>query len=375
MTDTAMAIPTPAVPDLPGVTFRHPRMPDDWAPLAAVLSRCRAADGVDEAATAEYLAADWGHIEGVVPERDFLLAELDGRLVGFVCTLLLPRDGVLALESWGGVDPAVRRHGLGTALHRWGRAHMAARASVDRRPNPREFRAFALEIETGDRALFAEEGYAPIRYGFEMRRFLTGSLPERPLPAGLELRPVDPSTIRTILDAEDEAFRDHWGHHPQTEEDVRALLSHPATDLSLWQVAWDGDAVAGVVINAIYREENEQLGVSRGWLDRVSVRRPWRGHGLAKALCARSFRVLRDAGLDEAWLGVDGANPTGALPLYEGLGFGVVRRWFAYGRPIDGPATPGWQPAGAEVIDDSAGTDRTAAAQPAPSTVGAPDPV
>jgi len=352
-TETIDAIPFPIVTGLPDVTFRHPRLPEDWAPLADVLGRCRAADGVDEAATAEYLAADWGHIEGLVPERDLLLAELDGRVVGFVCTLLLQRDHVLALESWGGVDPDVRRRGLGTALHRWARAHLAARADRDARPGPREFRTWALEVEAGDRALFAEEGYLPIRFGFEMRRFLTGSLPDWPLPAGLELRPVDPATVRTILLAEDEAFRDHWGHHPTTEEDIRGLLAHPATDTSLWQVAWDGDQVAGVVLNTIYRDENERLGLSRGWLDRVSVRRAWRGRGVAKALCAGSLRILRDAGLDEAWLGVDGANPTGALRLYEGLGFRVVRRWFAYGRPIDGPARPGWQPAGAEVIDDA----------------------
>ena len=76
------------------------------------------------------------------------------------------------------------------------------------------------------------------------------------------------------------------------------------------------------------------------------MRRPWRGRGVAKALCAASFRVLRDQGMDEAWLGVDGSNPTGAVRLYEGLGFGVVRQWKAYGRPLEGPAPAGWQPAG-----------------------------
>ena len=48
----------------------------------------------------------------------------------------------------------------------------------------------------------------------------------------------------------------------------------------------------------------------------------------------------------EAWLGVDAANPTGALRLYEGLGFEVAERWQAYARPVDGPAPEGWQPEG-----------------------------
>jgi mycothiol synthase len=95
-------------------------------------------------------------------------------------------------------------------------------------------------------------------------------------------------------------------------------------------------------MNSIATGENEALGIRRGWLDHVSVRRPWRGRGLAKALCGASLHALREAGMDEAWLGVDGTNPTGALQLYERLGFSVVRRWQAFGRPLDRPAPPGW---------------------------------
>jgi ribosomal protein S18 acetylase RimI-like enzyme len=43
-------------------------------------------------------------------------------------------------------------------------------------------------------------------------------------------------------------------------------------------------------------------------------------------MTAEAMRRLRDAGLDEAMLGVDAANPTGALELYLGLGFEVDRR-------------------------------------------------
>ena len=71
----------------------------------------------------------------------------------------------------------------------------------------------------------------------------------------------------------------------------------------------------------IYEEENEKMGVSRGWLDHVSVRRPWRRRGLASALIADSLRALRDRGLEQAALGVDSQNPTGALGVYETLGF------------------------------------------------------
>jgi ribosomal protein S18 acetylase RimI-like enzyme len=181
-----------------------------------------------------------------------------------------------------------------------------------------------------------------------MRRFITGVLPEHPLPAGFELRAVTPDQHRAIFDADNEAFRDHWGHREQDDGDFRARFEHPETATSLWCVAWDGDQVVGSVMNWIFAEENEQLGIKRGWLEHVSVRRAWRGRGVAKALCAASFAVLRDHGMEEAWLGVDASNPTGALQLYEGLGFQVVHRWQAFGRPLDAPAAEGWRPEGGE---------------------------
>jgi ribosomal protein S18 acetylase RimI-like enzyme len=160
------------------------------------------------------------------------------------------------------------------------------------------------------------------------------------------MRPVTPDQHRAIFDADNEAFEDHWGSRVPSETDFQTWFQGPDADTALWCVAWDGDRVAGVVMNAIFRGENEALGIRRAWMEHVSVRRPWRGRGVARALCAASFRVLRDQGMDEAWLGVDGSNLTGAVKLYEGLGFGVVRRWQAYGRPLEGPAPAGWRSTG-----------------------------
>jgi ribosomal protein S18 acetylase RimI-like enzyme len=77
----------------------------------------------------------------------------------------------------------------------------------------------------------------------------------------------------------------------------------------------------------IWPEENEVLGVKRAWLEHVSVRRPWRGRGVASALIAVTLDMLRAEGLEEAMLGVHGENPTGAVGLYERAGFRVHRRW------------------------------------------------
>ncbi len=90
-----------------------------------------------------------------------------------------------------------------------------------------------------------------------------------------------------------------------------------------------------MVLNFVNHEENEEYKRQRGYTEGICVRRPWRRQGLAKALIARSFRVLKDLGLVEAALGVDTENPNGALQLYQGMGFRPVKRHTTYRKPFD----------------------------------------
>jgi ribosomal protein S18 acetylase RimI-like enzyme len=73
----------------------------------------------------------------------------------------------------------------------------------------------------------------------------------------------------------------------------------------------------------------------RGWIARVSVRRPWRRRGIASALTAAGLRALRERGMTSAQLGVDSENPTGALGVYERLGFAVAERATTFRRPLE----------------------------------------
>jgi len=349
---------SPTAGRIPGLSLRRATAAD-WNTIAQALNLARRADHMDEVRTGPDLAADHAESDAFHMERDVLIAEVDGSMAGYSMASLVVRDGALVAESWGVVVPEHRRRGIGTLLFRTARERLVAECDADARPGPREMRCYAMDQESSDRALFVAEGFVPIRYGFEMRRSLAGVLPVLPLPDGLEMRRVTPDQHRAIFDADNEAFEDHWGARAPDEADFSARFHGPDADPALWCVAWDGDRVAGVVMNAIFHAENEELGIRRGWLEHVSVRRPWRGRGVAKALCAASFRALRDRGMDEAWLGVDGSNPTGAVRLYEGLGFGVVRRWQAYGRPLEGPAPAGWRSAGQEAEADRAGGDPT----------------
>ena len=71
-----------------------------------------------------------------------------------------------------------------------------------------------------------------------------------------------------------------------------------------------------------------------GWLGQVSVRRPWRRQGVGAAIIAASLRTFRDKGMTHAGLGVDAENPTGALALYEKLGFERHHTWGIYRKDL-----------------------------------------
>ena len=138
---------------------------------------------------------------------------------------------------------------------------------------------------------WSPHGFEVVRLFYLMRRDLETPVVEAPMPDGLEIRPVGPTDHRTIWDAENDAFLDHWGSRERTEHDFAMTFERKELDTSLWVVGWDGDQVAGVVENWIWPEENASLGVKRGWLERVSVGRRWRRRGLGRGLTARRSSV------------------------------------------------------------------------------------
>ncbi|MHB8460379.1 MAG: GNAT family N-acetyltransferase [Candidatus Limnocylindrales bacterium] len=319
-----------------GLRFRAYGGPADLPGLVALSAAANLADSFDMIPTIDQWAGEFDHPDGFDPANDVLVAEVGARIVGAVQVRFARRDEQAIYDLHGDVHPELRRHGLGRMLHRAGVARARERAGSELPADePTWLGAWAPESNVGHGALMRSEGFTPVRYFFEMlRRDLDAPLPTA-LPAGVEVRPVTPANLRQVFDAEVEAFQDHWGHRDWGDAVFEQIRTAADLDLSLWRVAWAGDEVAGVVATYVFAAENAVLGVRRGWLERVSVRRPWRRQGLATALIGSACRGLRDRDMTEAALGVDADNPSGALGLYEGLGFVAVQRAIAWRRSLD----------------------------------------
>lgn len=319
-------------PAIEGLRFRRPRGDDDdFEAMARVIHAANAHDEIPWRPSATNLREELEGSSRCDPATDIVLAELNGRVMASAGADRVVRDGIATYELWGHVVPELRRRGLGTALLRENLRRMDERGAAEPDGQRVEPRAFVEDTEAGHRAILTAAGLEPIRYFFLMLRPTLDDIPATPLPDGLKIRPVSADQHRAIFDAENEAFRDHWQAAEHTDDDFDQVFRKSDLRTDLWVVAWEGDEVAAVVQNWIWTDENASLGVSRGWLEKISVRRAWRRRGLGRAVTAEALRRLRDAGMSEGMLGVDAENPSGALGLYEGLGFEVHQRAAAYG--------------------------------------------
>ena len=327
---------------VPGLRLRPFAGEDDLEAMVRIENAENEADRIGERNTIEGLRAHLGSpSEQFDPARDVVLAEIGGRAVAWGSQEWVDtRDGLLREHRlWGVVDPAYRRRGIGTALLAENERRARALASSQAVAREKVFGAWAAEGRPAA-TLLERCGYSVVRWFFEMVRPTLHGIPEVPLPPGFVLRPVTRAQYPAIWRANREAFRDHWGGSDESEAAMHRFLDAPDADPTLWLIAWDGEEVAGGVINGIFQAENEALGIRRGWLESVFTRRDWRRRGLAQALIAQSLVVLAERGMTSAALGVDADNPSGALGLYEGAGFVVNDRFTAWRKPMEGgPST------------------------------------
>ncbi len=338
MATDADTILLPNPPAIPGLTFRRFRGHADFAPMVAIITASVAADQIERVQTPEEMERNYGHLTNCDLAQDMVIAEINGELVAYGRVEWAKLDsGERTYTHLGYVRPDWRRHGLGRAILHHHQQRLRAIAAAHPEDGPRLFEATAHDTEPAAEALLLSEGYRAIRHFFHMVRPNLDDIPDLPLPPGLEVRPVLPDDYPSVFAALNEAFRDHWGYTPITPEQIEGMMASPNFQPQHWQVAWDtaSNEVAGLVFGSINAKENEKYQRRRGYTDPIGVRRPWRKQGLARALIARSLAELRGLGLTEAALTVDTQNPSGALRLYEGLGYRPVKRGSIYRRPLD----------------------------------------
>lgn len=327
-------------PAVPGLTFRYYRGGSDIPAIVDVFNAANKADQIEEHNDVEQMTFHYNNLTRCNPDEDIIIAEVEGQMAATGRAWWHEEiEGRFIYMLYGTVHPEWRRRGIGRAIQGWLEARAAQIAAGHDPEKPKFIDTWSADTQPGRDRLMRSFGFEDERYFFDMSSDLSQSFPAAPLPEGLEVRPVEPQHYRPIWDAMDEAFRDHWGYVESTEEDyqklIKAIEERPTHDPNIWKVAWEGDQVAGMVLNLINEEENQALNRKWAWTDPICVRRPWRRQGLARALIVQSMELLRDKGYDTAALGVDTKNPNGALNLYQSCGYQVRKKWTVFRKPLN----------------------------------------
>ncbi len=333
----------------PSLVLRAYRGPEDHPAMTRVAAAVRIFNRDAELGTVADMDNHYGHLDQAELPRDCALVEDDGHVVAYGRASWAPlANGEGRVDCILNIDPVARdRHVeellVGHAMRR--AAEIVGGPGLDGTTR-------AIFYVTGrDAALtrvLEARGLKRVRRGAQLIRPDFDAIPDLPIPAPLEVRPIDPrdrAIHRRVFDADARAFADSYGQEAPTEAAFDEFLGQPTFDPTLWRVAFDGDVIAGQILN--YMDDPEPDGTRIGWTEAISVQPEYRRRGLARALLAESLRAVRDAGATSAGLGVDTQNPNHALVLYESLGFRIVSETFEYEWGPFGPGEVPWLDAGA----------------------------
>jgi len=175
-------------------------------------------------------------------------------------------------------------------------------------------------------------------HGFEfLRRYFTMRLEISSLPTvrqvqGIEIRAIDisnPDEVAQWHKVHQDAFSKHFDFAPRDLANWSALmLDDVNTDPSgVFGAFRDGEPVGFCNCSDEYAEEN------KGQITTLAVTLENQGLGIGEALLQTGILYCATKGYDTVELNVDTGNETGALKLYEKVGFKPESSWIQMHRP------------------------------------------
>lgn len=306
-----------------GFTARGAIM-DDLEPTVQLCNRwSHSVTGRDEFANLESIRAEWQAPGVDIAEDVRHIFAPNGQLIGHV-EVWTNAKPLVHPELWARLDPSYEDIGIGTWMMHW--AEERALRALPGVPDGLRFTARVGVYRQAEKAkkLFEELGYQYVRSFYYMLIEMDAPIPEPEFPEGITLRPYNPATdAKAVYIAENDAFRDHFGHIERPFEEGfkqwKHRREHGSYDPSLYFIAMDGDEIAGINLC----RPDAPYDAAQGLVGSIGVRRPWRKQGLGLALLRHAFNEFYRRGKRTVGLGVDAQNLTSALHLYESAGMHI----------------------------------------------------
>lgn len=320
-----ISLPTP--PPVPGAIWR-PAEPGDAAAVSRLQDACFEVDDTYREVESEIL--DRLDDPGVDAATDSLLAVRDD---GDVLVSIWSYVPTAAESKWRAfadvhVHPDHRTDEVYDFALGWWEARSRQRLSErsDGLPKVLWFSAYTHEEALVER--MRARGYEIARYYDELVRDLSSPIDPPELPDGMQLVPAEEARHGDELAVHNEAFRDHWGSQPFTQERWDQFKNEFYLPEASYLV-YDGDTPVGHVMSGKWPHDFEDRGFTHSWILSLGVVRSHRKRGIASAMITRAMTDFADDGMEYAMLDVDSENPSGAYGLYEALGFVPTRQTVA----------------------------------------------
>ena len=328
------------LPALPEGLIARPLAADDVAAVAALVAASEQVDDTGEYPDAEDLT-EWWTGWGMDFGRDGVAVTDGSGLVVAFAAAMSPRNlrGSHNVYLEGRVRPDQRGKGIGRALLGW-QLERGAEIHAERHPEaPGALIVPVPEAMTSLESLVERAGLTAERWYWQMQRPLA-DLPEPQAVPGVELVPFAWERDDEIRRAHNAAFTEHHGSAERDPAAWQALFTgQRAFRPELSVLAVEDDALVGYVLAYVYEADCAATGVRETHLGQIGVLPRVRGRGVASALIAAALRTGADNGCERAGLEVDADNVTGALRLYEKLGFATTRLRTSWSRSL--PASTG----------------------------------
>jgi mycothiol synthase len=319
--------------NLSGLSFRNLRGEEDYALLLELNGASREADHDPELVSLELIANVLDNMDGITATQGVIIACDGEKAVGYSrLGYYSSRPETRLYYQISFLIKEYREKGVWPLMVAENESRLRQLAVDPTGVRERYFQAWASDFQKDWIAVLESCGYRVTRRFNNMLFQLEGEISVKPLPPGLEVRPVLPEHMRSVWEAQKEMNAGLFENVAEdwVEEKFPVWLANPENNPRFWQVAWDGDRLAGMVLAHSDDKANLERDRKHSYTEHIFVRPAWRGRGLASALIGRSLQVLKEHGMSVAELGVDTENESAAFRLYENLGYRTyqVDTWF-----------------------------------------------